>query len=118
MYSEMDMLKAQLDRLENKYDLALTERPIEARQKKLDMWKSLHGGKYKEYQDLLLMHAHICEHLWEDKECKIPESTWNAKYDDRGKKYREELMKEIHEIIENEVTEIKSQRQRSTSHDL
>ena len=108
---EISQHEIEMEKLKNKWRMD-TEAREQGEKGYEDIWKKHYVDIYRKMADRFLILTHVCEEIYDHNvECRHNDP-WEDKYDGRGVQFRQEFVHEIHDEIQKNVVEIKSQRQK------
>ena len=71
-------------------------------------WNEYYAAVYQRMTDRFLILTHVCEEMFDgDEKCRHKDP-YEDKYDSRGPTFRQEYVKEIHDIIAQTLPDIKA----------
>ena len=109
MMHELDERKTDMAKLKNKWKIDV-ERRSKGEEGYWDLWVKNYAQTYQKMSDRFLIAQHVCEQIWEgSNDCKHHDP-WEDKYDGRGEAFRKEFIAEIHRLVADKITEIKTDR--------
>lgn len=94
--------------IENQFETAINAPDNKKRENVEELLDDKFGAQYRGLSDRVVILSYVCDEMFADPRCKMPEDLNKSHIDKRAENFHEEFLAEIHNALQDEVAAVKS----------